>query len=95
MGVAMTDEELSELSRRAFLKRMAVVGFAVPIVTSFALDGVASARPTSRLGNQSRFGNQIDFPPVTFPNQANQEFIDEFADEIDEILGQLLPNQTD
>jgi|HubBroStandDraft_1064217.scaffolds.fasta_scaffold521351_1 hypothetical protein len=71
------------LSRRAFLKRMAAVGFAVPVVTSFALDGVASSTDDwsrSRFGNQSfsnqRFGNQTfgNQPGTPNPNHPNSEF---------------------
>jgi hypothetical protein len=41
----MSDEELEAfgLSRRTFFKKMIALGFAVPIVSSFALDGVAGA----------------------------------------------------
>ncbi len=69
------------VSRRAFLKRMAVIGFAVPVVSSFALDAAASEPDHARfhLANQSgsttpyddyyfTYGNQS--PPATaFPNQ--------------------------
>jgi hypothetical protein len=49
----MTDEELGALvgSRRDFLKKMVAVGFAVPIISSFALDGVASAEPVHHMAN--------------------------------------------
>jgi hypothetical protein len=85
-GQGMTDEEATgstELSRRSFLKRMAVVGFAVPIVTSFALDGVASADKGHRHGNQT-------YPNQTYPNQT---ILNEVTEILDDILDQFLPNQ--
>lgn len=84
----MTEEGASgsaEFSRRAFFKKMALVGFAIPVVTSFALDGVASAETdwgkdhkygnqtfhNQKLGNQS-FGNQgITNPNVPIPSPLN------------------------
>jgi hypothetical protein len=100
----MTEEEAAGLSRRAFLKRMAVVGFAVPIVTSFALDGVASAddhhhhhgnqgHGNQGFGNQG-FGNQ-GFGNQGFGNQGfgNQSLANQATEVLDDILGQLFPNQ--
>jgi hypothetical protein len=73
---AMTDEELSSFgSRRDFFKKMLALGFAVPVISSFALDGVASATPTKfpnqtcgnqTFGNQT-FGNQRHIPPEEPP----------------------------
>jgi hypothetical protein len=39
------DEVLNgvELSRRSFMKKLIAVGFAVPVISSFALDGIAGA----------------------------------------------------
>ena len=89
----MTDEEATgsaDLSRRAFLKRMAVVGFAVPIVTSFALDGVASAdEHRHRHGNQG-YGNQ-GYGNQYYPNQS---LANQVTEVLDDILSQLFPNQT-
>lgn len=81
------------LSRRTFLKRMALIGFAAPVVASFALDA-AYATPTSDdetgadpdlvFGNQALpvnfFANQI-FPNKLFANQTfpNQYFPNQFA----------------
>lgn len=56
------DDALDQLStsRRSFIKKMALFGFAVPAVASFALDGVAdAATPSLSAGNQSlSLGNQ-------------------------------------
>jgi hypothetical protein len=92
----MADEDgtgSAEVSRRAFLKKMAMVGFAVPIVTSFALDGVASAEVIYK---KHSHGNQT-FPNQTFPNQLlpvqalpNQSELEE----VDLGLSQLFGNQT-
>jgi hypothetical protein len=83
----MTEEEArsADFSRREFLKRMAVVGFAVPIVTSFALDGVASADD-----HHHRHPNQT-YPNQTYPNQS---LANQVTDLLDDILGHLFPNQT-
>jgi len=73
----MTDDELGALgiSRRNFFKKMVAIGFAVPILTSFALDGVAAAnddRGGMSFGNQTNFdflsrgGSEVQF----FPNQT-------------------------
>lgn len=50
----MTDEELGNLgvSRRDFIRKMLAIGFAVPVVSSFTLDDVASA-------HDKPFGNQM------------------------------------
>jgi hypothetical protein len=62
----MTDEELSSFgSRRDFFKKMLALGFAVPVISSFALDGVAAATP-SKFGNQT-FGNQRFIEPPEPP----------------------------
>jgi hypothetical protein len=89
----MTEEEAArsaDLSRRAFLKRMAVVGFAVPIVTSFALDGVASAHEHGHDHGNQGYGNQ------GYGNQGygNQSLANQVTEVLDDILGQLFPNQT-
>jgi len=65
----MTEEELSSFgSRRDFFKKMLALGFAVPVISSFALDGVASANPTK-------------FPNSTF---GNQRWDDDHDDDDDE-----------
>ncbi len=83
----MTDEEAAvskELSRRAFLKKMAAVGFAVPVVTSFALDGIASAS-----GDK---GNEFDHHhPNMSQSNPNQFLYD--IEEVEEILEEFLGNQ--
>jgi hypothetical protein len=62
----MTDEELSSFgSRRDFFKKMLALGFAVPVISSFALDGGAAATPT-RFPN-STFGNQRHNEPLEPP----------------------------
>ena len=40
-------------SRRDFIKRMATVAFAVPVVGAFSMDSVALASPAHSLGNQT------------------------------------------
>ena len=77
-----------ELSRRNFLKRMAAVGFAVPIVTSFALDGVASAEGHHNRVNQanSNQGSLLGLPNQVWPNQLTKLQ--------GELKGHLLGNQT-
>jgi hypothetical protein len=87
----MADEDgtgSAEVSRRAFLKKMAMVGFAVPIVTSFALDGVASAEVVyqKHIHANQTFPNQL-LPVQALPNQSELE-------EVDLGLSQLFANQT-
>jgi len=80
----MTDEDLEAFgaTRRDFFKKMLALGFAVPVISSFALDGVASAGewPPSygnqTYGNQSNFGDhdhddrhRHHFPNQYHPNQ--------------------------
>jgi len=71
----MTDDELGALgiTRRSFIKKMIAAGFAVPIVSSFTLDGVASAENEHyfRHGNQTHypFPNQPQLLKFPFPNQ--------------------------
>jgi hypothetical protein len=69
------DDALDQLStsRRSFIKKMALFGFAVPAVASFALDGVAdAATPSLSAGNQSlSLGNQAaPGTPMSLGNQA-------------------------
>ncbi len=71
-------------SRRSFLVKFAGAVFAAPVISSFALDGIARAQPDRRiygygnqyLGNQSlpnqHFPNQ-HFPNQRFPNQHRHE----------------------
>lgn len=77
-----------DASRRAFLKRMAALAFAAPVVSSFTIDAVAHAGDDGRLRSHQIFPNQIfpnqffleglgESPPTNFfPNQAfpNQIF---------------------
>jgi hypothetical protein len=56
-------------SRRSFVKKLLAAGFAIPVVSSFALDGVAQAVPTKGgncqdqfLGNQTHSLNIYNFP---------------------------------
>lgn len=40
----MTDEDMKALgSRRDFFKKMVALGFAIPVISSFSLEGVAAA----------------------------------------------------
>ena len=62
--------------RRAFLKRMAVFAFAAPVISSFVLDGAASAETPDRHGKPCPPPNQYGqnqtlqaYPP---PNQYGQ-----------------------
>ena len=65
------------LSRRAFLKRMAALAFAVPVISSFALDAASASggAPHSAFSNQPPvtpeefFGNQV-YELQRFPNPA-------------------------
>jgi len=60
MATTDKDDGLEQVdpSRRAFLKGfIATTAFAVPVVSSFAMDGVAEASPEHQLRNQS-MGNQ-------------------------------------
>ena len=50
----------SDGSRRTFIKRMAVGAIAVPVVSSFAMDGLMSPAGAATASNQSGGGsNQI------------------------------------
>lgn len=75
----MTDEDVtasaSQFSRRKFLKRMAGVAFAAPVVASFTLDATrphaAAEQQTAFYGNQIVFGNQyLSSPNQFFANQV-------------------------
>jgi hypothetical protein len=58
------DEVLNavELSRRSFMKKLIAVGFAVPVISSFALDGIAGA--SNEIGSFShRTGNITSIGP--------------------------------
>jgi hypothetical protein len=63
------EDSLEELptSRRSFIKKMALFGFAVPAVASFALDGMAYAT-TPILPNQPVPCELV--PHQLLPNQA-------------------------
>ena len=53
------DEVLNgvELSRRSFMKKLIAVGFAVPVISSFALDGIAGASYNPGQGQGALGGN--------------------------------------
>lgn len=79
----MTDDELGALgiTRRSFFKKMVAVGFAVPIISSFTLDGVASAVHEHQFhyGNQTQ--NHYPFPNQFqgyMPNQTQFPFPNQF-----------------
>ena len=83
----------SGLSRRTFLKRMALIGFAAPVIASFALDA-AYATPTSDDGSGADpdliFGNQQPTPSDFFPNQVPTQY---FANQSFPNANQSFPNQ--
>jgi hypothetical protein len=100
----MTEQEPegTGVDRRAFLKRMAVGGFAIPVIATFQLDSLARASglhkfPDHGYGNQTdpdhRFGNQTD-PDHGYGNQTypNQTFPNQNREPCDP--GQKFPNQT-
>jgi hypothetical protein len=73
-----------DVTRRVFLKRMAALAFAVPVVSSFTIDAVAHAvdeRPHQVLANQASpqqfFANQGQLVPNQF--FANQHFPNQYA----------------
>jgi hypothetical protein len=59
-------------SRRAFLKKMAAVAFAAPVISSFAMDGVALAggqyHPNQTQGNQTDCYPRQGMPNMTYGN---------------------------
>lgn len=67
----MTDEDMKALgSRRDFFKKMVALGFAIPVISSFSLEGVAAADDDFNFrhnnggnlgyGNGSSYGNGDD-----------------------------------
>jgi hypothetical protein len=60
-------------SRRAFLARFAGAAFAVPVIASFALDGVAQAseRNYHHQGNPNQTSGNQGHPKQCHPNQSN------------------------
>ena len=62
-------------ARRHFLKRMAAIAFAVPVVSSFTLDTAAYAEEHTLSGSTQQFSNQ-NHPNQRLPNQQipNQQF---------------------
>ena len=85
------------LDRRAFIKRMAVGAFAIPVIASFQLDSLARAGAPKGGGhtwpNQSH-GNQTlpGIPPVVcYPNQTQA---DGLAGTQSYYPNQTYPNQT-
>lgn len=73
----------SAFSRRSFLKRMAAIAFAAPVVASFTLDAgrshAAAQETASYLGNQYfGYGNQWLTTPNEFFVYANQPFPNEY-----------------
>jgi hypothetical protein len=59
------EPEAGDVSRRAFLKRMAALAFAAPVVASFTIEGIVHA---SESPHTATFGNQA-FPNQVMPNQ--------------------------
>ena len=59
-------------SRRAFLARFAGAAFAVPVIASFALDGVAQAseRRYHHQGNPNQTSGNQGHPKQCHPNQT-------------------------
>jgi hypothetical protein len=80
--------ESASQNRRAFIKKMAAVAFAVPVVGAFSMESVALAAPGHTFPGQ-KFPNQT-FPNQTFPNQTfpNQTFPNQT------FPSQTFPNQT-
>ena len=67
----MSDREegqTSGMNRADFVKRLAAGAFAVPVITSFAMDGLAQAAPRQQSPNQA-YPNQT-YPNQTYPNQT-------------------------
>lgn len=60
--------------RRAFLKRMAALSFAAPVIASFTLDGAAFADPShDRHGQHNQYGqNQTVVVRPPYGNQYGQ-----------------------
>jgi hypothetical protein len=60
-------------SRRAFIARFAGAAFAVPVIASFALDGVAQAseRSDHRQGQPNQTSGNQGHPKQCHPNQGN------------------------
>ena len=74
----MSDREegqTSGMNRADFVKRLAAGAFAVPVITSFAMDGLAQASVGQQWPNQSQ-GNQTTPPDHQHPNQSypNQQW---------------------
>lgn len=73
MGGQMTSESNDAgPSRRAFLARFAGAAFAVPVIASFALDGVAQAseRNYHHQGQPNQTSGNQGHPKQCHPNQA-------------------------
>ncbi|MGI9658840.1 MAG: hypothetical protein ACR2OD_08020 [Gaiellaceae bacterium] len=70
------DHERSEFDRRAFVKRMALAAFAIPVVASFKLDSLAQAAPSTRGKHPGQYFPNQTVPNQYFPNQhfPNQHF---------------------
>jgi hypothetical protein len=62
----------AEPSRRAFLARFAGAAFAVPVIASFALDGVAQASEKNdhRQGHPNQTSGNQGSPKQCHPNQT-------------------------
>jgi len=59
--------------RRAFLKRMAALAFAAPVVASFTLDGTAFANPPhDKHDSHNQYGQNQTVPVKPPPNQYGQ-----------------------
>jgi hypothetical protein len=72
----------ADVTRRAFLRRMAALAFVIPVVSSFTIDAVAHAAdehphdlnatqptPNQFFGNQGQAVPNQFFPNQIFPNQ--------------------------
>jgi hypothetical protein len=46
-------------SRRSFVKKLLAAGFAIPVVSSFALDSVAAAGPTQGKNCEDQFAGNL------------------------------------
>jgi hypothetical protein len=66
-----------ELSRRSFMKKLIGVGFAIPVISSFALDGIAGA--SNKIGAFPHFTGNVTSsirgepwdPSLAFPQNVS------------------------
>jgi hypothetical protein len=78
------EEPEAEVGRRDFLKRMAALAFAVPVVSSFTLDPASHTQQHNKRLATLTAGNQICFPNQVFSNQTlayfpNQTFPNQYT----------------